>query len=106
MTLFCFFQIRDYVGDEWGRILYRHYKLPERIADRGVKQSTLSFSAVEVAPSGSGASRVEEPKKAAAPEMTAGQKRLRKVDTSGMAKLTSMFAKKPKSTESEANNKK
>jgi hypothetical protein len=86
--------VRDYVGDEWGRILYRHYNVPERLVDKTAKQSVLSFAPVETYPSGNVA-RTDEAKKAV-PEVTAGQKRLRKVDTSGMAKLTSMFTKKPK----------
>lgn len=86
------------MGDEWGKVLYKHFGLPERVVERTNKQTTLAFAPVDVHPLGTNVAKAEEPKKSA-PEVTAGQKRLRKVDTSGMTKLTQMFAKKPKKTE-------
>ncbi len=84
--------VRDYVGDEWGAALCSHYGLAPQTAQTRFAQS---FAPVEVGPTTSIASLAQEEKKAEA-LITAGQKRLRKVDTSGMKKMTDLFGKRPK----------
>jgi hypothetical protein len=85
--------VRDWAGEEWGQALYRHYGLAE--ADLENARFKSAFAPVDVGPTMSVAGPAAEKAKPES-QTTAGQKRLRKVDTTGMAKLTDMFAKKPK----------
>lgn len=86
--------VADYVSPQWASCLRKHYGIAETssFASRFAEQNRTTNGARFVEPMTGGAA----PKSAPKPEVTAGQKRLRKVDTKGMATLSNFFPKRPK----------